>query len=53
MYQPVVDTNIEMLMGKNLAVLCFSFFVNFANLAACAMEISYINGCFPQLLLKC
>lgn len=56
MYQPVLDlNNIEMLMGKKLlAVLrLFFFFVNFANLAACAIEISYINGCFPQLLLKC
>lgn len=55
MYQPVVYTNnIEMLKGKKLlAVLCFYFFVNFANLAACAMEISHIKGCFLQLLLKC
>lgn len=36
--------------GKGTVVisLCFCFFVNFADLAACAMEISFINDCFPR-----
>lgn len=47
--------NTEMLMGKKLSPVLYAsaFFVNVANLAACAMEISYISDSFPQLLLKC
>lgn len=38
---------------ESVISLCSCFFVSFANLAADAMEISYINDYFPRFLLKC